>query len=541
MKKVALVVAVLTTLTSVLSGCKGGTTTDKPTTNEQKVPEKLSIRAMVPNFGISSDGTMIQQEWLARMEKYLGTKLDISWEMIPWADYPTKEKTVLASGDIPDVFTYSNYDMNQQYGSQGVLLDVAKYLDKSPNYKKFVDSTPDSKYLVYTPEGKSYGFLDGFVNTKNIEGAQSLSTVAYRFDIFKKENIKIPETLDEFYDAAKKLKALYPNAYPINISSKNFTLQRAWANIYHTNDNLYWNGKEYIYGPTEDSYKEMLMYLNQLYKDKLVDPEFVTDTDDKATQKAVSGKTFMFPSVWAGTANNCNKNSKDMEWGLAMLPTNSKYGTPWKLLSTNPGNTLQQRFGIAISAKTKNPDLVVKMVDYQYSDEMIQLMNWGIEGKTYQKKADGSLEFLPEIKSAPDQVRALGEKGVSSSGVCRSGIVFTPQDFTANIAQLSEEPWYNKGQFVKSQYWIATEKFGGKESIAPFDRAPVLSFSKDEQTQKATASTAAYAAANEGAVKFITGQVGFDKWDEYKANIEKVSNIQPVIKMMNDKYKNRGK
>lgn len=537
MKKLVTMIAVLSIITSVCAGCNNDTAAKKQSTEE--VPKELSIKVMVPNFGVSSSGTMIQQEWQTRMEKYLGTKLNITWDIIPWADYAVKEKTVLASGDIPDVYTYSSYSAVQQYGSQGVLLDISKYMSKVPNYKKYVDQTKDSKYLVYDSDGKSYGFLDGFENNKNIEGAQSLSTVAYRFDIFKKNNIKIPETLDEFSSAAKKLKELYPNLYPINISSKNFTLQRAWANIYHTNDNLYWNGKEYVYGPFEDSYKEMLMYLNQLYKDKLIDPEFITDTDDKATQKMVTGKTLIQPSVWAGTANSDNRLDKSIEVGLAMLPSNSKYGTPWKLMSTQPGKSLQQRFGVAISAKTKYPDLMVKMVDYDYSDGIVQLMNWGIEGKTYQKKSDGTFEFLPEIMSAADPVRALAEKGVSSSMACRSGIPFTPQDFTANIAQLQEEPWYNKGQFLKSQYWLATEKFGGKESIAPFDRAPVINLSTDETTSKATATNAAYTAANEAAVKFITGQMSFDKWNDYKANIEKVSNISATIKMMNDKYKNR--
>ena len=36
------------------------------------------------------------------------------------------------------------------------------------------------------------------------------------------------------------------------------------------------------------------------------------------------------------------------------------------------------------------------MIDYQYSDEMVNLMNWGIEGETY-TETDGTKTFVDEI------------------------------------------------------------------------------------------------------------------------------------------------
>ena len=37
----------------------------------------------------------------------------------------------------------------------------------------------------------------------------------YRKDIFESFNLKVPETLDEVYDAALMLKELYPSSYPV--------------------------------------------------------------------------------------------------------------------------------------------------------------------------------------------------------------------------------------------------------------------------------------------------------------------------------------
>ena len=36
------------------------------------------------------------------------------------------------------------------------------------------------------------------------------NTSAYRYDVFEANNIKIPETLDEFYGVAKNLKSFTP-------------------------------------------------------------------------------------------------------------------------------------------------------------------------------------------------------------------------------------------------------------------------------------------------------------------------------------------
>lgn len=542
LRKLYLILSIVIVVSIVLAGCgsnnkSGQDKTNDSTQNNTEIKE-LNLRVSVPNFGVDPEGTLIQNEWHKKMEAYMGMKLNIQWERLPWNDYREKESVVLASGNLPDVFSYSNFNSILQYGAQGVLLELSPYLDLAPNYMKFVKSTPDYQNAVFTEDGKTYAFLDGFVNYNDIEGAQSLSTAAYRFDIFKKHNIKIPETIDEFYAAAKKLKELYPDVYPINISSSGFSLQRALANVYHTNtDGIYWNGSEFVLSYVEESYKEMLQFLNKLYSEKLIDPEFLTDNDDRATEKALNGKVFMLPSVWAGMANHYNRNGNGIEWGLAMLPENPKYGKPWIYLAQQPGRTLQQRFGIAISAKTKYPELVVKLIDHQYSDEMIQLMNWGIEGETYRINEKGEKEFLPEIMSAPDPVRALAEKGVSSSMSCRSGIVFTPQDFEANIAQLSPEPWYHKGEFMMHQYWKATAEFGGKEAIAPFDRAPKTTFNKDELNQISTVMTPVKSYANECATKFIIGEMSFSQWDEYLKTLESMGDYKSILKLYNDKVK----
>ena len=545
MKKVVNSILVLTIVIilscNALVGCSKkesvqSNNADKKTTDSTKKVEELSFDVLCPHFGVDPSDSVIQNEWLKVMEKHMDMKLNIKWERIPWGDYREKVNLVLASGDYPDVFLSVDEKMKNKYGNEGMLLNVSEYMEYAPNYKDFIDNTPDADIVLYTGEGNSYGFSDGFMNPNNIESTQY--AWAYRFDVFEKHNIKIPETLDELYEAAKKLKELYPDSYPINQNESYLKPYEEFMWVNHTSQGIYWNGNEFVYGPTEEAYKEALMFANKLYKEELLDPEFFIDTFDQSKEKALNNRTFIYPAIWAGYVNQFNLNKEfNGQWGLSMPANNPKYGTAWKRWSQVKGKLLRKGSDIVISAKAKNPELLVKLIDYQYSDENIELLNWGIEGTTFKRNEDGSKAFMPEITNADDPIGKLAEFGISSSMRSRSGIVFTPQDFDSQIAQWTEDPWYHNGEFIEEKFWLATEKFGGKESIAPNDRAPKYNTTKDEKDTITNTMTPVETYESECAVKFVIGEMSFDQWDEFQDNLKKMGDYESILKMYNDKVK----
>ena len=48
------------------------------------------------------------------------------------------------------------------------------------------------------------------------------------------------------------------------------------------------------------------------------------------------------------------------------------------------------------------PEWIIKMIDYQYSDEMMTMMNWGEEGVTYEIKEDGTKDFTESVYNQED-------------------------------------------------------------------------------------------------------------------------------------------
>ena len=81
---------------------------------------------------------------------------------------------------------------------------------------------------------------------------------------------------------------------------------------------------------------------------------------------------------------------------------------------------------------TEHPEYAVAMIDYQYSDEMVNLMNWGVEGETY-TETDETKTFVDDILNDATPATKSAEYGLTSSSVCRTGIPFNPLDFNAML------------------------------------------------------------------------------------------------------------
>ena len=506
----------------------------------------LSISVSRPQFNEPAEGAEVQRMWEEDMSAYLGCALDISWEEIVWADYQTNLSATMASGVFPDAIAFGTLtqDLPNQYGQEQMLVDIAQYKDLLVNYQKFIDGSIGGEKAIYNDDGSMYAFYDGYVNENNIQGAQSFTAFAYRFDILQENNLTPATTLDEYTALCKKLKQLYPDVYPIG-NSKDYPLYRGFVGIFHTWDTLYWNGSEWKYGPTEDNFRELLIYLNGLYKEGLIDPEFATDDGDQQQMaKAVTGKVLTFPTVWAGRVADWNRSAKEIgegiSWGLAYLPSKDGEMVSWKYGSRMPGYTLSKGYGIMINANTAYPEWIVKMIDYQYSEEMIDMMNWGVEGETYEVKEDGSKDYTELVYSQDNPELYMAQYGSTSIAYRRCGIVFAPQVFEPLSYLMDKDPWWDESDgYTTGQYWVMTDKYGGEDSVAPTDRAPYYTLSAEESQMRANALTAYETLSKEWGHYFIVGQKDPANDADWQAYLNTLStsgvDMDGIVQILNEK------
>ena len=92
-----------------------------------------------------------------------------------------------------------------------------------------------------------------------------------------------------------------------------------------------------------------------------------------------------------------------------------------------------------------------------------------------------------------------------------------------------------------SKYWVETNKLGGEESVAPYDRPPVVYLTPEESGQKAQLSYEGTCdkRARELSVQFITGEMDInddDVWASYVEDIKSQTDtaFDDIITMLNE-------
>ena len=507
----------------------------------------LKITANIADFNLTSEGTMVQYLWEKAMEHYLGCDIELTINRTPWADFRTKELVLLGADDVADINSYSQGDAILQYGEDGVVLNIADYADCIKYYWDYVDGHPNGRKVAINADGSMYRFIDGTNNSEDIMGAQSFTAFAYRFDVLKKLGLQPATTIDEFTALCaalqEKINAGELDAkYVIMNNTKDYAFYRGFVGIWHTWDTLYWNGSEWSFGPIENNFREMLKYLRELYAAGYIDPEFATSDFNQSTEKASTGYALVCPTLWAGSVASWNSSlpaDSTIEWGLAYLPTGD-YGTAWKWGSKLGGKSLNTIYGIYFDADVEHPEHLVAMIDYQYSDEMNDLINWGVKGVTYTLDENGNKTFSDEIMSDASPATKSSEAGAAASCVCRTGIPFVAQNFYAQIQVASNpEPWWNaEDGYYTGKYWLESNRLGGVESVSPYDRPAVLTLNSDEATAKSQLQTACETYAKEESLKFITGEYDINSdaaWEAYVNGVKSQSDedFDATIAMLN--------
>ena len=110
---------------------------------------------------------------------------DIQIETLSTADYKTKIKVEMASGELPDVFTWWGGALLKDMVDSDLLLNVDDYFAASKAVTR--DQFVDGSFGYYTLGGSTYGIP--------LEGTRSLFLA--NSELFKKYNLAYPTTFEE--------------------------------------------------------------------------------------------------------------------------------------------------------------------------------------------------------------------------------------------------------------------------------------------------------------------------------------------------------
>lgn len=525
---------------TMLTGCGAADSKENKSAeskSEESSEDALELKVTTIYFGDTTPaGSVIQTAWEEMMEEKMGKKLDITWEYIHQGDYSEKFQVITGGGDLPDIMTVfgaSKADIDK-YGEQGLYADLSQYKELMPNYMKYAEQDPEFERNAYSPKGNLYGFFN--LSLAPTGTAHTASVMAVKNSVLKENGLGIPTTLDEVYEVAKALKEKGVSEYPIILHEEWQNPESTVFNAYHTSSRRFWNGSEFEYGPVSDDYKLALEYLNKIYTEGLIAPDYFTNTVEQGNASLANGSACIILSAWEGYPAQWATERADEEWVGVPLPTSDKYAdNPWWFLRELKNEvTLNTAFSVVINSQSKVLEDAIKFMDYQYDEDVINLLNWGIEGETYEV-VDGKKKFL---LAGAENLEKINELGLPVGCSKRSGIFPQPQDMDLwRIENQDNNPIYWEGEIVSDKLVSFCTEHMNESNTHPADEEPTVTLSVEENSTYSEIMTPVETYMKEQKAKFIKGERSFDEWDAYIEEINKMGDIQKAMDLYNSKIK----
>ena len=324
---------------------------------------------------------------------------------------------MMSSGNLADIIGYVDASSLEKLGRDGGMIPLNDLIkEHAPNIQKVLDEDARFRQTAYSLDGNIY----------QIPKNQELKAAEFwwiRQDWLDKLNLKAPTTVDELHDVLYAFRNEDPNGNGLKDEIPLFD-RAGWKQpdeylyLWDTSLEFYPRDGKMKYEPLEENFKTGVSNMIKWYQEGLIDPEIFT-------RAASSRHTLLGSDLggcthdWVSTANY-NSTLQETIPGFQMVaiaPPADQNGVVKERVSRYPG------VGWGISSQCKDPVTVIKFMDYFFTEERSDLMNWGIEGDTFTRDADGSKHFTDTVLQSEltpiGYLRSIGAQ--YRIGMCQDG------------------------------------------------------------------------------------------------------------------------
>jgi putative aldouronate transport system substrate-binding protein len=349
-----------------------------------KPAERVTLKIEVFDRGNAPEGlTVTDNEMIKYIQENFGdpNNIDVQYVPVPRSEEINQLNVMMAAGTAPDIiFTYDEGAV-YEWSNQGGLTDLGDLIDQyGPNLKSYLSGS--LPYGVF--DGTQYAVVARRVNL------QKYSSII-RQDWLDALNLKVPTTTEETYEVLKAFKkanlggqrtipfgfGLMPESYEPVIWS--FIKEQSDEDRYLKSVTI-GSGE---YPVLADGHKDAMQFLNKLYNEGLLDPDFALDKDKKKKQEnLVNGYLGMY-SADNGTPYGDGDNSLVNQLMRNVPGADVTPLLPW---TDFEGKNRQPSYApsgmyITVPSFSKRSKEAIMYLDWMAQDEVIQYMAFGVEGK----------------------------------------------------------------------------------------------------------------------------------------------------------------
>lgn len=376
-----------------LYGCSAAENTVAVDTQQQETTQE-SLEPVTFTF-YSADG--LEDTWTDPVAQMITEKTGVTLKMdYPADSYDNRIELMVATGEYPD-FVFAKGSVSTLIRNDA-LIDMSDLIDEySPNIKKLYGDEYEN--LRYSSEDPSiYQLCSDKVQEETLETS---GTAQLQWAVLQENQYRVPYTLEEYTQMIRDYMEKYPmiNGKPaigISIVCSDWHWYTMLSNpsgyMNGSADNGQWivddEKQEVYYKHAADGQKEYYKWLNEMYNEGILDPEFATQTHEDFVLKVAEGRVLgLLDEEWDYTGAEISLRADGQEeHTYAGLPVTIDRSVKCPSLKQQ---NLAVGWGIGITKSCKDPVRAVRFLDWLCSDEAQILLNWGIEGVDYYYDENG--------------------------------------------------------------------------------------------------------------------------------------------------------
>ena len=503
--------------------------TSTPTNADDKVGGTANISVFAQQ-GTGQD--LATNAFTKQLEKKFNIKF--SWQTTTQDSSvaPEKRQILMASGDYPDMFLlipwvdqFNPVDV-EKLAKQGVALPLNDLIKQyAPDIQKVIDTNPDYKAMVTSPDGKIYG-LPQLAETQHI---QYPSKLWINTDWLKKLGLQMPKTTADMTKVLEAFKNGDPNGdgtadeIPLSGDSHD-TLIPFFMNafIYDPQNpdkgiqstTVLNKGKVDIQA-NKDGWRKGLEYIKSLWDAGLIDKGAFTQNPAALAQEGnnngavlLGSASALHPYIFVSPGA---KDGRDKQYD-AVPPLTGPSGANFATYAF--GSTPGATFLLTNKASKNDQVAAIKMVNYLFTNEGQLDGNFGPEGQGWAKAAAGDQALDPNDKPLFKNLQLSQD---AANAVQWGALSTYNQNEAFRGSQVEPTDIYDPSGYER-RLFEATQLYKGHEDKSAIYPTWKVWPDAAKATQVATEQTNIDNYVTQNALAFITGSKNLDTdWNSYVA------------------------
>ena len=458
------------------------------------------------------DDYVAWKEWQER------TGVRIEWELT--SDIAAEAFQLrLAGGDPTDVFMSAlatSVTVDEMIDS-GMILELHDLIQENmPDYMRYADEYPDFAESLGTEstEGNWGGLHKYSINSATTAG------LVIRDDWLRQLGLEAPETYDELHDVLLAFRSEMGATDPLWINYTGFLpascLAAGFDNIGCPNGRgfpVYQVDGTVKFGPQEEGFREYIRMMADWYAEGLIYRDFMsyTSSDTQPPSDLIAnGKC----GVFSQTLDSFHQYDESAEGfsirGIKDIRREKDQSLHFVSAPMGVSNIV-----LCISSACEDPEVVLQAFNYDFTEEGILLMNYGVEGVSFEYDESGTPQLTDAVLHSflPDVSLALCYyTGTDINSYC--GVTDNARNWM----------FYDDAQMEASRMW---ENKGTDDTAYNFPALCSMNTEETEQYNTYISDLNTY--IFECALRWITGGEDVDDaWEGYLSTLESMG-VEKIV------------